>query len=54
MSEIHDLLALRVMVDNINDCYQTLGVIHSKYRPLNDKFKESLERNFKVFQRIII
>lgn len=40
LSDIHDLLALRVMVENINDCYQTLGVIHSKYRPLNTKFKD--------------
>ena len=40
ISDIHDLLALRVVVDCINDCYQTLGVVHSKYRPLNDKFKD--------------
>ena len=40
LPDIHDLLALRVMVENINDCYQTLGVIHSKYRPLNTKFKD--------------
>ena len=40
ISDIHDLLALRVMVESINDCYQTLGIIHSKYRPLNDKFKD--------------
>ena len=40
IADIHDLLALRVMVDNISDCYQTLGVIHSQYRPLNTKFKD--------------
>ena len=40
LTDIHDLLALRVMVNNINDCYQALGVIHSKYRPFNSKFKD--------------
>lgn len=40
LSDIHDLLALKVMVDGIANCYQTLGLVHSKYHPLNDKFKD--------------
>ena len=40
LSDIHDLLALKVMVDDINNCYQSLGLIHSKYHPINDKFKD--------------
>ena len=40
LSDIHDLLALKVMVDDIANCYQTLGLVHSKYHPLNDKFKD--------------
>lgn len=40
LSDIHDLLALKVMVDDIPNCYQTLGLVHSKYHPLNDKFKD--------------
>jgi len=40
ISDIHDLLALKIMVDNINNCYQTLGMIHSKYHPINEKFKD--------------
>lgn len=40
ISDIHDLLALKVMVDNIANCYQTLGLVHSKYHPINDKFKD--------------
>lgn len=40
ISDIHDLLALKIMVDNISNCYQTLGIIHSKYHPINDKFKD--------------
>ena len=38
--DIHDLMALRVIVDDINNCYQTLGIVHSKYRPFNEKFKD--------------
>lgn len=40
VSDIHDLLALKIMVDNISNCYQTLGLIHEKYHPINDKFKD--------------
>ena len=39
-SEIYDLLALKVMVESIKDCYVTLGLVHSKYHPLNAKFKD--------------
>lgn len=38
--DIHDLLALKIMVDEVDNCYRTLGVIHSEYRPINDKFKD--------------
>ena len=38
--EIHDLLTLKIMVDTIANCYQTLGIVHSKYNPLNEKFKD--------------
>ena len=40
ISDIHDLLALKVMVDNIKNCYQTLGLVHSKYNPVNGMFKD--------------
>ena len=40
LSDIHDLLSLKVMVDGIENCYQTLGMVHSKYPPINDKFKD--------------
>ena len=39
-NEIYDLLALRVFVDTIPECYKTLGVIHSKYRPIPKRFKD--------------
>ncbi len=39
-SDIYDLLALRVFVDTIPECYQVLGIIHSKYRPIPKRFKD--------------
>ena len=39
-SDIYDILALRIFVDTEQDCYQTLGVIHSKYRPIPKRFKD--------------
>lgn len=39
-SDIYDLLALRIFVDTDQDCYQTLGIIHSKYRPIPKRFKD--------------
>ena len=40
MSDIHDLLSLKIMVDDIKNCYVGLGLIHSKYNPINSKFKD--------------
>lgn len=40
LEEIHDLLSLKIMVDEVFECYQALGLIHSLYHPLNDKFKD--------------
>ena len=40
ISDIHDLLALKIMVDEIDSCYLTLGIVHSIYNPINDKFKD--------------
>ena len=40
LSDIHDLLALKIMVDEVENCYRTLGIIHQEYHPINDKFKD--------------
>ena len=40
LSDIHDLLALKIMVNEVDECYRTLGIIHSIYNPLNNKFKD--------------
>ncbi len=38
--DIHDLLALRVLVPTIPDCYAAVGVIHSLWRPLPEEFND--------------
>ena len=40
IEEIHDLLALKILVENIDDCYRSLGIFHSIYHPINNKFKD--------------
>lgn len=40
VSEIHDLFAVRIIVDEIKDCYAALGVIHTKYHPLPNQFDD--------------
>ena len=39
-SDIYDLLALRVFVDTEVDCYQALGIIHAKFKPIPKRFKD--------------
>ena len=40
ISDIHDFLALKIMVNEVSSCYQTLGIVHSKYHPVNGMFKD--------------
>ena len=38
--DIYDLYAIRIVVDKIEECYLALGVIHSIYPPVQDRFKD--------------
>ena len=39
-SEIFDQFAIRIIVEKVKDCYMVLGMIHQKYTPLQDRFKD--------------
>ena len=40
MDDIHDLFALRVLVDTVQDCYGALGIIHTQWRPVPGEFDD--------------
>ena len=39
-NDIYDILAIRVIVNTISECYQVLGLIHSHYTPIPKRFKD--------------
>ena len=39
-SEISDIYAFRIIVDDIKDCYHALGVLHALYKPIPGRFKD--------------
>ncbi|MFV0274712.1 MAG: RelA/SpoT family protein [Bacilli bacterium] len=38
--EIYDLFAMRVLVDTDEDCYSVMSIVHKKYPPLEDRYKD--------------
>jgi GTP pyrophosphokinase len=39
-SEVYDVFAFRIIVDNVDICYRVLGVIHNLYKPVPGRFKD--------------
>ena len=40
LSSVYDLLAMRIVVDSVEDCYRVLGIIHELWRPLPKRVKD--------------
>ncbi|MDO8668917.1 MAG: RelA/SpoT family protein [Candidatus Buchananbacteria bacterium] len=40
LSKIYDLIALRIIVPTVADCYSTLGILHNLYRPMPGRVKD--------------
>jgi GTP pyrophosphokinase len=38
--QVFDIIAFRIVVDNITECYKALGVIHASYKPVPGRFKD--------------
>jgi len=40
LDEMHDIMAFRVLLHDVKDCYATLGLVHSQWKPVHGRFKD--------------
>lgn len=51
--EIHDLVAVRILVGSVRECYAAMGVVHAKWAPMPGRFKDYIARpRYGVYQSL--
>ncbi|MGH4019268.1 MAG: RelA/SpoT family protein [Pseudonocardiaceae bacterium] len=51
--DIHDLVGVRILVDEVRDCYAAVGVVHSVWQPMPGRFKDYVAQpRFGVYQSL--
>lgn len=40
MDQIYDIYAVRIIVNNVNDCYNAFGIVHDMFQPIPNRFKD--------------
>ncbi|PRX46145.1 GTP pyrophosphokinase [Prauserella shujinwangii] len=53
LDDIHDLVGVRILVDDVRDCYAAMGVVHALWQPMPGRFKDYIAQpRFGVYQSL--